>query len=53
MVKECNVGKSEEEITEIIFSELHKFLVAGFDSVKGVVKGFIKKHWSEDDGDLT
>ena len=53
MVKECNVGKSEEEITEIIFNELHKFLVAGFDSVKGVVKGFIKKHWSEDDGDLT
>ena len=53
MVKECNVGKSEEEITEIIFSELHKFLIAGFDSVKGVVKGFIKKHWSEDDGALT
>ena len=53
MVKGGNVGKSKVEITEIIFSELHKFLVAGFDSVKGVVKGFIRNHWSEDDGDLT
>ncbi len=53
MVKENNVGKSEGEITEIIFSELHRYLVAGFDSVKEVVKGFVKKHWSEEDGELT
>ena len=43
---------SEEELTEKIFSNIHKTVLEGFDSVKNLIKEYITKNWKEEDGEL-
>jgi len=43
---------SEEELKEKIFANLHKTVLEGFDSVKELIREYIKKNWKEEDGEL-
>ena len=51
-IKENNPNITEEELTEQIFSNLHKTVLEGFDSVKILIKERITKNWKEEDGEL-
>ena len=43
---------SEEELIEKIFANLHKTVLEGFDSVKELIREYVKKNWCEEDGEL-
>ena len=49
-IKEEYSDLSTSELEEKLFENLHKTLVEGFDCVKSLVKEYVKKHWSEEDG---
>ena len=49
---EENEGISEEELTKLIFTNLHKTVLEGFDSVKKLIREYITKNWKEEDGEL-
>jgi len=43
---------SEEELTKQIFTNLHKTVLEGFDSVKSLIRENVTKKWTEEDGEL-
>ena len=51
-IKLENPNFSEEEIENKTFLKVHNVIVSGFDSVKEMLKEYIKNKWTEDDGEL-
>ena len=51
-IKEQNDNIKEEEFIKEIFTNLHKTVLEGFDSVKELIKENITKNWKEEDGEL-
>lgn len=47
-----NKDISDDELEMLVFSELHKILISGFDSVKSILRENIKEKWTEEDGEL-
>ena len=43
----------EEELEDLIFSNLHQTILAGFDSVKKLVSEYVVASWQEEDGEQT
>jgi len=52
-INETNGDKSDEEKVKLIFSRMHEVIIGGFENVKEVLKEYLKKKWTEDDGELT
>ena len=52
-VKESYPQASMEVQEEETFKSVHKVILEGFDSVKSMLCTYLKKNWSEDDGELT
>ena len=52
-IKEQNTDKTEEELQNLIFARMHDVILGGFDNVKEVLKEYLKKKWTEEDGQLT
>ena len=51
-IQEANKDISEEELTKQIFTNLHKTVLEGFESVKQLIREYITKNWKEEDGEL-
>ena len=51
-ILEENPNIEADELTKQIFTNLHKTVLAGFDSVKELIREFITKNWKEEDGEL-
>ncbi|MBQ2872970.1 MAG: PolC-type DNA polymerase III [Bacilli bacterium] len=51
-LKEENPDISEEELEKLIFTNLHKTVLEGFDSVKTLIREYVTKNWKEEDGEL-
>ena len=51
-VKLDNPNFSKEEIENKTFEKVHNVIVSGFDSVKEMLKEYIKNKWTDDDGEL-
>ena len=49
---EENPNISEEELTKEIFTNLHKTILEGFESVKVLIREYVTKNWKEEDGEL-
>ena len=49
---EANPSITEEELTKEIFTNLHKTVLEGFESVKVLIREYITKNWKEEDGEL-
>ena len=43
----------QEEQTKEIYQRMHNMIVAGFDTIQEKLKDYIKKHWQEDQGEMT
>lgn len=43
---------SEEELETQVYSNVHEIILKGFDSVKEMLKEYIKEKWTEEDGEL-
>lgn len=43
---------SEEELEAKVYSNVHEIILKGFDSVKEMLKEYIKEKWTEEDGEL-
>lgn len=53
IIEKNNPDLSEEEKTKEIYANLHKTLIDGFDSVKTLLKDYLKDNWNtEEDGEL-
>ena len=52
-VKKANENVKEKELENLVYSKIHNIIVKGFDSVKDMLKEYIKDNWTDDDGDLT
>ena len=48
-----NTNIDEKDLENEIFKNIHKVILDGFDSVKALVKEYIKEKWTEEDGELT
>ena len=53
IISEDNPNISDDELDSKLFENLHNTLVNGFDEVKMLVSDYVKKHWSEEDGEMT
>ena len=42
---------SDKEFNDKLFENLHNTLISGYDTVKTLVSEYVKKHWSEEDGE--
>ena len=42
---------SDKEFNDKLFENLHNTLISGYDTVKNLVSEYVKKHWSEEDGE--
>ena len=51
-IKEANPDISNEELEKEIFKNVHKVILEGFDSVKELLKEYLKSKWQEEDGEL-
>ena len=51
-LQEENPNIEEEELTKLIFTNLHKTVLEGFESVKELIREYITKNWKEEDGEL-
>jgi len=51
-VKDENPELDGIELENEIYSRVHKVILEGFDSVKEMLKDYIKKNWTEEDGEL-
>ncbi len=51
-VKKEKPNLEGEELENQIYSNVHKIILEGFDSVKEKLKGYIKDRWTEEDGEL-
>ena len=51
-VKEEKSNISNEELDDTVYSKIHNIILEGFDSVKKMLKEYIKKKWTDDDGEL-
>ena len=51
-VKEDNPNDNDDIIQNKAFKKVHDIILKGFDSVKEMLKEYIKKNWKEDDGEL-
>ena len=51
-LKEMKTNISDEELDSKLFENLHNTLISGFDEVKKLVSDYVKKHWSEEDGEM-
>ena len=51
-VKEENPNITDEEFEKLVFSKMHEVILCGFDNVKDVLKEYLKKKWTEEDGEL-
>ena len=52
-INEKYSDKTEEEKQSFIFSRMHVVIIGGFENVKEVLKEYLKKKWTEEDGELT
>ena len=44
--------EKEENLEELIFSDVHKVIFKGIDAVKDLIRENVKEHWGEEDGEL-
>ena len=51
-ITENSPNISEEELTKEIFTNIHKTVLEGFDSVKKLIREYITKNWKEEDGEI-
>ena len=51
-VKEENPNITEEDFEKLVFSRMHEVILGGFENVKNVLKEYLKKKWTEEDGEL-
>ena len=47
-----NLNLNDEELEKETYSLVHKVILEGFDSVKTMLKEYIKEKWTDEDGDL-
>ncbi|MBQ9071534.1 MAG: PolC-type DNA polymerase III [Bacilli bacterium] len=52
-IKEETPNITEKELEKLVFPKMHEIILKGFDNVKEVLKEYLKKNWTEDDGELT
>ena len=53
LIEKNSPDLSEEEKTKEIYANLHKTLIEGFDSVKSLLKDYLKDNWNiEEDGEF-
>ena len=45
--------KTEEEILDEVFLNVHETVLSGYDNVHDLVVNYIKANWSEEDGEIT
>ena len=51
-VKKASPNSTEEELENEVYSKVHNIILKGFDSVKEMLKEYIKEKWTEEDGEL-
>jgi len=51
-IKKENPNITDEEFENLVFSKMHEIILGGFDNVKEVLKEYLKKKWTEEDGEL-
>ena len=50
-IKKQTPNISDDELQKEAFSQLHNSIIEGFDSVKTLIKKYLKENWSLDDGE--
>jgi len=50
-IKEDTPDISDNDLESEIFKNLHNTVLSGFDSVKELIRDYVKKNWKDDDGE--